>query len=380
MRCLFQWLQKPDGSGNCPCCRQEPTEHERLVAAPADEDDDDYDSESESETEGVTPLMDAIITGNVAEVARLIADGTDLEARDSDGDTAMVYAVMQPTTEALLLLLDAGAAIDSRGMSGTTPLMRAVEEGQYEAAKILIERGANCAAEDEEEESLVIQAARLDAVDVLRMILERGVGRLGDALHEACRCGSRDCALALLEVGADPNALGSDSCTPLMSAVGGDDPDSGIVDALIAKGADVNATDEEGMNVFMYMTYGEGAPDPDIMAALLDAMAVWKRGSDGRWSQITQTWGHGDAAPPPYTLAEETRAAATQIQAAWRGWQVRRPAHAPTSAEVAAAASLEWLRLQVTVPVAPQLTRMVAVQKTTSLPGGFWDNRFSRVL
>ena len=49
-KCIFQWLQKPDGTASCPCCRREPGEMERIVSHPVedeDEDEDDYDEELE---------------------------------------------------------------------------------------------------------------------------------------------------------------------------------------------------------------------------------------------------------------------------------------------------------------------------------------------
>lgn len=386
MRCLFQWLQKPDGSGNCPCCRREPTEHERLVAAPAD-DESDYDSDDDSDAEtveGTTPLMQACLDGVVAAVSALLATatGADLEARDSDGDTALTYAAMQSNTEIVRLLLDAGANMENRGMLDMTPLMRALDSGEMEAARLLAERGANCQVESERGDTVLTLAAESDDVETLQMVLERGVRGLGNALHAACAVGARETALALLEAGADPNArLSGEEVagrTPLMSAVGGEDPDWGIVDALIAKCADVNATDDEGANVFMYMTRADGAPDPDIMASLLDAMATWKRGSDGRWSQVMQTWGHGDASPPPFTLAEETRAAATRIQAVWRGYCVRRPAPPQPPAD-----ALTWVRLQITIPRASatsvSVTSTPAPKALPPVPA-WWDQRFSRVL
>ena len=384
MRCLFQWLQKPDGSGNCPCCRREPTEHERLVAASTDDDESDYDSDDDSEAEpveGTTPLMQAALDGAVAAVTALLEGvGLDLEARDSDGDTALAYAAMQSNAEIVRLLLDAGANIENRGLLGMTALMRALDNGDIEVARLLIERGANCTPESERGDTALTLAAELDDLEILQMVLERGVHGLGNALHAACAAGARETALALLEAGADPNArLATENGhgrTPLMSVVGGADPDWGIVDALIHKGADVHATDDDGMNVFMYMTEAEGAPDADIMASLLDAAAVWKRGVDGRWSQVMQTWGHGDTVAPPFTLAEKTRAAAIRIQAIWRGYRMRNPTPQPAPPVEA----LHWVRLQITIPRTPLLQVATPVVKVPVSVPAWWEQRFSRVL
>ena len=386
MRCLFQWLQKPDGTGNCPCCRHEPTEHERLVAPSADDSDSEYsDDESETDMSSFTALMRAAHAGDVALVERLLTTGgvgldgeggrTEpvplavlLEERDADGDTALVHAIHGGNPQIVNMLLAAGANMDTRNAAGATPLIWAIQSYNCESDEIpldLIRRGADVSAQvDEEGLSALEFAAEYDMVNVLQAILERGVGRLGEALHAACACNSPLCAKVLLEAGADANyRLGGPlgGTTPLMQCVA-KAPNDEIVTALIRHGANVNATDEMGWNALMWMTRHDDAPDPDIMAAILDAASRWERGPDGRWQEISQTWGEGDAAPPPYRLAEHTRAAARRIQAVWRGWSTRRRMQArPAEAEKEAAMALCYLRLQrtvvVTQPASPQIQK-----------------------
>lgn len=400
MRCLFQWLQKPDGTGNCPCCRHEPTEHERLVAPSTDDSDSEYsDGESEADMSSVTALMRAAYAGDAALVERLLTTGgvgidgeggrTEpvplavlLEERDADGDTALVHAVHGENPLIVNMLLAAGANLDNRNAAGATPLIWAIQTCESDEIPLdLIRRGADVSALVEEEGHSALEfAAEFDMVNVLQAILECGVGRIGEALHTACACNSPLCAKALLEAGADANyRLGGPlgGMTPIMQCVA-KAPNDEIVTALIRHGANVNATDNTGWNALMWMTRADDAPDPDIMAAILDAASRWERGSDGRWQEVMQTWGEGDAAPPPYTLAELTRGAAQRIQAAWRGWATRRRLQAPTAdAEKEAAMALCYLRLQITVPVAPAATP----RATKTAPDGDWlMERMTRVL
>jgi ankyrin repeat protein len=361
MRCLFQWLQKPDGTGNCPCCRHEPTEHERLVAPP-DSSVSDEEEEDEDDLPVYTPLMRAAYTGDVDMVESLLATGgvgingegeraeavplsVLLEERDVEGDTALVHAITSEQTQIVNMLISAGANIDTRNEDGDTPLIWAIRQCESdEIALDLIGRGASLTiAADAVGSSALEVAAEYNMITILQAILNRGVGRMGHALHAACASGASLCALALLEAGADPN-YSLDGLTPLMQNVS-KAPDSEIVNALIRRGANVNETDNTGWNALMWMTQADEPPDSDIMAALIDAMASWRRGPDGRWQQVMQSWGEGDAAPPPYSLAELTRSAARRIQAAWR----RRPRL--TEDDRAAASALCWLRLQLTVPI-----------------------------
>lgn len=377
MRCLFQWLQKPDGTGNCPCCRHEPTEHERLVAPSADSDSEYSDDESDGEPEpSFTALMRAANAGDAAQVERLLSTGgvgldgeggrllpvplsVLLEERDCDGDTALVHAIVGEHAEIAATLIAAGANIDNRNEDGVTPLIMAIMHCEDdEIALDLIRRGADLSPISVEHGLTALEfAAEFDMIHVMLEILERGVGRMGHALHTACASGSRFCALALLEAGADPNfRLGgyesdveAGGVTPLMQCVS-KAPDYEVVAALIRHGADVNATDNMGWNALMWMTCADKAPDTDIMAAILDASSRWERGAEGRWREVVQSWGEGDVAPPPYRLAELTRAAARRIQAVWRGFAVRRRSRcAPLTTEAAAATALCYQRLQITV-------------------------------
>ena len=229
MRCLVQWLQKPDGSGSCPCCRKEPGELERLMAPPvdseddSDEDDDDDDDSDEDDYDAVlatdvTPLMEAAVLGDLVKLRQLICEGAEIEARDSDGDTALVYAVINGKDAAVSSLLSSGA--DIKALS-------------------------------------VLSVIGSDAKSV------------NAALLAACQYNSFVSVASALEMGANPNYPHPvTGVTPIMEAVrcnSGQD----IVDFLLKKGADVYAIDTDGWNVFMW--FAEDCGDTDIMASLLSA-------------------------------------------------------------------------------------------------------------
>lgn len=252
MRCIVQWLQKPDGTGNCPCCRAEPVEKERLVAAPAyDDSDEEEDEDDDDESIDATPLMEAIRTGNRSEFQRFLTAGVNLEDKDTDGDTALVYAVIYSEDEMTTALLDAGADIRALAKLALPP--------------------------------------------------DQTTDLIGAALLGACQYDSLPAVTAALIAGGDPNyAHLTTGITPLMEVVRADGSIE-LVDLLLAKGANVHATDIDGWNVFMW--FAEGSADVDIMASLLKAT--------------------GSALAPRAAACLQT--AAKKIQNVWRDWKIRRP-------------------------------------------------------
>ncbi len=97
-----------------------------------------------------TPLQKAVRKGQVAEVLRLLAQGADLEERDTRDWTALYIAVQFQRAQLVQVLLDHGAdpnAITREGpehaRSETTPLMRAIVHANVPVAKLLISRGAD---------------------------------------------------------------------------------------------------------------------------------------------------------------------------------------------------------------------------------------------
>jgi ankyrin repeat protein len=216
MACLVRWLQKPDGTGNCPYCRAEPTETERLVAAAESESDFSDDSEDD-----LPPLMAAI--------------------RDHD--------------KILITSLLATANVHERCDKGNTALCYAVIHGEYAAATALLLGGAD----------LTVVGRLYDEKETME-----------SALMAACENGSLPCVKAAL-ASVGPNYVEPDSgMTPLMATVYGD-LSLIVTKHLLNAGADVFAQDASGWNAFMWLADNdtsfdqEGNSKSDIMAALLVA-------------------------------------------------------------------------------------------------------------
>jgi cytohesin len=168
--------------------------------------------------EDVKRLVDASDHGDLSEVARLVAAGVDVNARDERNRLPLEIAVRKghaPVVEALVAagapvkhilslasmaaphtallrrLVDLGADVNHFG-DGLPPIVAAVRAGNVDAVRLLLERGADPS----------LQAPRG-----------------GTALFSAVLNSKRELADMLLDAGADPSR-GDGASPPLVAAVG----------------------------------------------------------------------------------------------------------------------------------------------------------------
>jgi ankyrin repeat protein len=171
---------------------------------------------------------------NVREtISVLAAHGADLNApfQGRHSETPLHWAASSDDVDALDALLDHGANIEATGsvIGGGTPLADAVAFGQWRAARRLVERGAR---------STIWQAAALGLMErVQECLLAQEVEpeAVTNAFWCACHGGQLAAAKYLLERGADLNWVGYDGLSPLDAAVR--NGNSEVIDWLRASGA-----------------------------------------------------------------------------------------------------------------------------------------------
>ncbi len=93
----------------------------------------------------VRALWSAAYHGDRPTVARLIAEGVDINIWDRYGRTALSFAAEGNHLQIARDLLAAGAWVDPHedGDVFTTPLISAAEHGHFEMAALLLQHGAN---------------------------------------------------------------------------------------------------------------------------------------------------------------------------------------------------------------------------------------------
>lgn len=167
-------------------------------------------------------LHAAAYAGDVARVAALLEAGASPLTRDADGRTATHWAALGGRLDVLDLLLrqpGARATAAQPDGGGWPPLASAAAAGHVSAIRALVAAGASPdAATPDGNTPLHLHKGRAATVEALAPLVAAVDARNGagaTALHRAAGPGFTDAARALLAAGADVNATDKAGRTPL---------------------------------------------------------------------------------------------------------------------------------------------------------------------
>lgn len=193
-------------------------------------------------------LLDAVESGDAAQVHELLAADANANAADRDGTSALHWAAHHNDLDAAVALIAAGARVDAANRYGVTPLYLASENGNAALVEALLDAGANPDSALPAGETALMTAARTGNVATIDLLLARGAevndaeGWKGQtALMWAAAENNAGAVRSLLAGGADIEARSAGGeYTPLIFAVRAGAIDS--LQALVDAGADVNST------------------------------------------------------------------------------------------------------------------------------------------
>jgi ankyrin repeat protein len=199
-------------------------------------------------------LLVACRDGGLDEVKKLIAQGADVNVKESDMGIAplMNASWKADNADVIALLIRRGASVNAADSDGKTALMRAAAVGSVPNLTILLKHGARVEACDKDGETALFDAA--SHFEAARLLLKHHANvnarsKNGEQpIHNASN-GGLDCVRLLVTHGANVNAKDDDGFTPLMWSVYWSSYSTAAY--LPEKGADLSTVDADGDAAWM---------------------------------------------------------------------------------------------------------------------------------
>ncbi len=209
----------------------------------------------------IRAFMQAAGKGNKEEVEHLLAEGIDVDIRNSIGYTALMIAATNGNKEMVQILLDAGADINAEHCAGgATALSLAFRYGHGDVAEVLFTKDADISKKTGY--GALSWALFTREVEMVRMLCQRGFvggcdredcfGAIA-ALMEASESGNLEIVERLLDRGVNVNVT-DQGFTALMQAAKNGHRE--LVKFLIDRGARKNASAYDGATALTLASQG----------------------------------------------------------------------------------------------------------------------------
>lgn len=218
-------------------------------------------------------VVDAVKAKDPSALEKLLKNGGDVKAAQSDGTTALHWAVYNDDLAAVDLLLKAGADVKAANRYGVTPLSLACTNGNAAMIERLLKAGADPNGVLPGGETPLMTASRTGAVAAVKALLAAGADvhakeqkRGQTAIMWAAAEGNTAVVETLISAGADFRAKLDSGYTPLLFAVR--EGRIGVVQAFLKAGANVNQPVEAPVRK-SNLASGAGFPKPGTTPLIL---------------------------------------------------------------------------------------------------------------
>lgn len=231
------------------------------------------------------------LTGEVAELRKLLDAGMKPDSKTAQGTTALMLAAND--INKVRLLVDRGADVNARSATGLTPLMIASRyRGNADVVRLLLKKGARPNAEKDvevrNEASALFFAVMAGDVEIARALVDAGAkfqrmkilgNFMSTVLNYATFLNAPPVVEFLISKGGDPNEVDDDKISNLAWASISNR--ASIVQSLLAHGAQLNTVDRFGMTPLLYaasINHGDTTVMENLIAAGADTAPKNKEG------------------------------------------------------------------------------------------------------
>lgn len=131
-------------------------------------------STNKVETISQQELVEAALYGKTETIGKALAQGYDVNSRDSENRTLIMYAAFNGQAEIVKMLIDAGADVNAQDRIGTSALMFAASApGGTESVQLLLDAGAKVNMVDSNEHfSALMWAAAEGQSENVKLLLK----------------------------------------------------------------------------------------------------------------------------------------------------------------------------------------------------------------
>jgi hypothetical protein len=238
--------------------RKRPNENYRTELLPSAINKKEYNKENqhlppaEYEDEYRKILFDSAAAGNLDVLRAMVERLGTTEIVDGAGNTPILYAIMAGNIKSVVALAGMDAGLDVKNGIGVSPLYAAIKASREDMVVILLRHQADPNIKCANDETPLMLAARNNEEQIAKILIKKGAKinermKNGDtALHIAAEANSASVAYLLIINGADTEMRNFTGRTPLMvAAENGGSETAGV---LLKAGVDTTKMDAQGRN------------------------------------------------------------------------------------------------------------------------------------
>lgn len=193
---------------------------------------------------GVSEFFEALQHGNEEVAMGIFKNGANIFRVTKNGSDSLIYAAKGNNNNLIRLLLEKGVKPGAKNSKQQTAVIICCENGNLEGMQLLLKHGATLAETTHEGEGYLISRAIWGKnPDLVDFLIKNGVStehlsqeNFSTPLTLTVYWGNVKLARALLEGGANPNAMGKNGDCPLLAAHKRNNPT--MIDMLLKHGAD----------------------------------------------------------------------------------------------------------------------------------------------